>query len=154
MTTHFLDYLTIGLFFALMLSVGFVFNRLNKNPDDYFRGGCKGTWWLVGTSAFMFSFTAFTFTGAASVAYEGGWSVFLLFGSVSLGYFIAAIWLAPWFRQMRIYAAPQIAEQRWHKALARVSFYVHFPFSMIYPSSRFMAAAFLPPRCLVWISTC
>lgn len=134
MTTNFLDYLTIGLFFALMLSVGFVFNRLNKNPDDYFRGGCKGTWWLVGTSAFMFSFTAFTFTGAASVAYQGGWSVFLLFGSVSLGYFISAIWLAPWFRQMRIYAAPQISEQRWHKPLARVSFYIHFPFSMIYPS--------------------
>lgn len=128
-----IDIVTIVAYFALLLGVGFVFNKLNTNADDYFRGGCKGTWWLVGMSAFMGSFSAWTFTGAAGAAFSAGWSVMIIFWAVSVGSFVA-VWVAPWFRQMRVYAMPQVFEQRWHKPLARMQFYIFAVFAAIAPA--------------------
>jgi len=61
----------------------------------------------VGTSAFMGSFTAWTFTGAAGMAYESGYSVMFLFLGSSLGYFMNFLFLAPWLRQMRVTTLPE-----------------------------------------------
>lgn len=127
------DIITILAYFALLLGVGFVFNRLNSNADDYFRGGCKGTWWMVGMSTFMGSFSAWTFTGAAGAGFSAGWSILIIFWAVATGCFVA-VWVAPWFRQMRVYAMPQVFEQRWHKPLARLQFYIFAVFAAIAPA--------------------
>ena len=47
------EYVVIGCYLAVLVGVGMVFRRFNENVSDYFRNGCKGTWWLVGSSAFM-----------------------------------------------------------------------------------------------------
>ena len=47
------------------MGVGVVFRRFSNNTSDYFRAGGKATWWLLGGSMFMQSFSAWTFTGAA-----------------------------------------------------------------------------------------
>ena len=65
-----IEYFVIIGYLALIISVGLVFKQFSSNTDDYFRGGAKGTWWLVGSSAFMSAFSAWTFTGAAGIAYE------------------------------------------------------------------------------------
>ena len=81
------EYVVIIGYLALLVSVGIVFKKFATNTDDYFKGGSKGTWWLVGISSFMSAFSAWTFTGAAGIAYQSGFSVmFIFFGNV-LGYF-------------------------------------------------------------------
>jgi len=74
-----IEYFVIAGYLILTIVVGLFFKKFSSNTDDYFKGGSKGTWWLVGTSAFMGTFTAWTFTGAAGMAYEAGYSVMFIF---------------------------------------------------------------------------
>ncbi|MEN8813146.1 MAG: hypothetical protein ABF277_07565, partial [Candidatus Arcticimaribacter sp.] len=66
------DYLVVTAYFILMIVVGIVFKKMNKNTSDYFRGGGSMLWWLVGATTFMSFISAVTYTGAAGKAYETG----------------------------------------------------------------------------------
>ena len=106
------EYLVIAGYLALIVSVGLAFKKFSSNTDDYFKGGSKGTWWLVGSSAFMSAFSAWTFTGAAGIAYESGFSVmFIFFGNV-LGFFVNYLFMGPWLRQMRVTTFPEAIANR------------------------------------------
>ncbi len=108
-----IEYIVIGAYLLILVSVGFVFKRFNSNVSDYFRNGCKGTWWLVGSSAFMTSFSAVTFTAMAGAAFESGFSVTVIFIGNAIGFFLAFLFLAPWFRQLRCITAPEIIYLRY-----------------------------------------
>ncbi|MEZ6191980.1 MAG: hypothetical protein R3C45_11940 [Phycisphaerales bacterium] len=108
-----IEYIVIGAYLAVLVAVGFVFKRFNSNVSDYFRSGCKGTWWLVGSSAFMTSFSAVTFTAMAGAAFESGFGVTIIFIGNAIGFFLAFLFLAPWFRQLRCITAPEIIKMRY-----------------------------------------
>ena len=112
-TSRLIEYIVIGAYLAILVTVGFVFKRFNKNVSDYFRNGCKGTWWLVGSSAFMTSFSAVTFTAMAGAAFESGFGVTIIFLGNAIGFFLAFLFLAPWFRQLRCITAPEIIRLRY-----------------------------------------
>ncbi|GHB96583.1 sodium:solute symporter family transporter [Cerasicoccus arenae] len=109
---HPVEYVVIGAYLVLMLAVGLLFKRLNRNANDYFRGGCKATWWLVGMSAFMASFSAWTFTGAAGVAYESGFSCLIIYLGNAAGFLLNFLFFAPWFRQLRLTTGPEVIRDR------------------------------------------
>ena len=46
------EYAVIGAYLVLTLVVGVVF-KSSTERGDFFRGGCQGTWWMVGMSSFM-----------------------------------------------------------------------------------------------------
>lgn len=110
---HWIQYVTIAAYLLLMLGMGWAFKRFNKDTSDYFRGGCRGTWWLVGMGAFMSSFSAWTFTGAAGVAFQAGWSAAIIFLSNAAGFLLNFICTAPWFRQLRATTGPEIIRLRY-----------------------------------------
>lgn len=129
-----IDLTVIVTYLLLMVSVGFVFRSFNKDISDYFRGGCRGTWWLVGMSAFMNSFSAWTFTGAAGVAYQSGWSVAIIFIGNSLGFFLNFACFAPWFRQLRATTAPEIIRRRFGPATQQFYAWSSLPIGILYAS--------------------
>jgi len=98
------------------------------------KGGSKGTWWLVGTSAFMGSFTAWTFTGAAGMAYEAGYSVMFLFLGSSLGYFMNFLFLAPWLRQLRVTTLPEAISLRFGEITRNFYALYEVPVPILYSS--------------------
>ena len=106
------EYFVIGTYMVMLVCIALVFRNFNKNAGDYFRSGCKGKWWLVGSSAFMGCFSAWTFTGAAGVAYSSGWSIMIIFMAGAAGYFVNALLTAPWFRQLRVISSPEIISLR------------------------------------------
>ena len=57
---------------------------------------------MVGASAFMTQFSAWTFTGASGKAYTDGLAVAFLFVGNALGFFFNFLYFAPRFRQMRV----------------------------------------------------
>jgi len=116
-----IDYLVIGGYLAMLLAVGFVLRRFNRDISDYFRSGCKATWWLIGASTFIQVFSAWTFTGAAGMAFESGWSVMILAAANAMGFFFNFLFLAPWFRQLRAITVAQVIEMRF--GLATQQFY-------------------------------
>ncbi len=131
-TSHTLEYVVVAIYLMFLMLVGVILNRFSSNSSDYFRNGCKGTWWLVGASGFMAAFSAWTFTGASGVAYEAGWSVMVIYLANSAGFLVNAIWLAPWFRQMRAITVPQVIEQRYNELTRQIYAWLNMVLGLIY----------------------
>ncbi|UJF17703.1 sodium/solute symporter [Vibrio sp. SS-MA-C1-2] len=102
----------IVFYFIFMVSLGFVFRKQVSNTSEYFRGGGKMIWWMGGASAFMTTFSAWTFTGAAGKAYIDGFTVVWIFIFNIVGYLVCARIFAPRFRQMRVITPMEAIRQR------------------------------------------
>ena len=97
------EYLVIVGYFLLIIGIGFTFrNMASKSTSDYFRGGGRMLWWMVGSTAFMMQFSAWTFTGAAGKAFTDGFAVCLVFIANTFSYFCGWAYFAKRFRQTRV----------------------------------------------------
>ncbi|MDP5060355.1 MAG: hypothetical protein NWP64_00405 [Maribacter sp.] len=109
----FYDYLVIALYFVLILAIGVVFSRMASNStSDYFRGGGKMLWWMVGSSAFMAQFSAVTFTGAAGKAFADGFAICAVYLGNTFAYFCGWAYFTYRFRQMRVDTPTQAIGRR------------------------------------------
>ena len=88
------DFAVIAAYMALMLGIGVYSMLFNRGASDYFKGGSRVHWLAAGLSSFMSGFSAWTFTGAAGLAYQHGLVTILLYvGNACtflLGYFVFA----------------------------------------------------------------
>jgi Na+/proline symporter len=99
----FYDYIVIAIYFVLILAIGVVFSRMaSKSTSDYFRGGGRMLWWMVGSTAFMAQFSAVTFTGAAGKAYADGFAIVAVYIGNTFAFFCGYKFFAHRFRQMRV----------------------------------------------------
>lgn len=148
-------YVVIVIYILFIVALGFITRLLNKDISDYFRGGCKGTWWLVGSSTFMASFSALTFSGGAGAAFESGWSIGVVYFSGALGFVFHALWLAPWFRQLRAITGPEVINDRFGQVTQQLYAWLHVILGIVYASlflyglSIFISAVFGFPITIV-----
>ena len=126
------DYISIGFFFLFMLALGPIFKRYSEDDSDFFRGGGKMLWWMVGGSAFMCQFSAWTFTGAASKAYTDGTLIALLFFANAFGFFISYVWFAPRFRRMRVISPIEAVRERFGPANEQIFTWLQIPLNLVY----------------------
>lgn len=125
------DYAVLAFYFAYMLAISWVFRRFVTNVSDYFRGGGKAVWWMVGGSAFMMAFSAWTFTGAASKAYTDGWPITAIYVANAIGFFLNALYFAPRFRQLRVITSVEAIRQRFGRASEQVFMWLQIPLSTL-----------------------
>src|SRR3954466_8768865 len=121
------DYIVIAFYFAFILAVSWFFRRVVSNVSDYFRGGGKALWWMVGGSAFMVQFSAQTFTGAASKAYSDGWPIAVIYVGNAIGFVFNALYFAPKFRQMRVVPFVEAIRARFGRANEQVFTWLLLP---------------------------
>ncbi len=107
-----IEYTTLVVYLGVLLALGMLFARFNKNLSDFARGGGRGTWWLVGSSILMSAISAFTFTGNASAAYEAGPSLLVIYLANCCGFAVGGLWLGPWLRQTRAYTTADVIRGR------------------------------------------
>lgn len=96
------DYVIIGFYLLFMLAIGVAFRRMSKNTSDYFRAGGAMPWWITGASTWIYSFSAWTFTGAAGKVYETGTLVLLVYYTSLLGLVTVFGYTCLKFRRMRV----------------------------------------------------
>ena len=143
-----IEYAVIVAYLGVLVGLGFAVRRFNSGISDYFRSGCRGTWWLVGSSAFMQMFSAWTFTGAAGAAFEAGWPVMVIFGANVFALFLTFLFLGPWFRQLRAITAPEIIRLRFGTVTQQSYAWLQGFMGLLYASiwlwglSTFVAAVF------------
>lgn len=140
--SHTLEYIIIVVYLLFLLSMGVILSRMNRNAGDYIRGGSQGTWWLVGTSAFMSTFSAYTFTANGSLAFESGPTALIIFIGVTSGQLIAAIWVGPWLRQTRAMTFMDVVRQRFGPAVEQFSLYFSLIAAPISASIQLWALAY------------
>ena len=96
------DYVVIGLYALLMVVVGLYVVRFNRGAAEYFRGGSRVPWLVAGLSCFMSGFSAWTFTGAAGVAYRAGIAATGLYIGNALSFLLGYFVFATRWRRSRI----------------------------------------------------
>jgi Na+/proline symporter len=142
------DHAVLTFYFVFMLAISWVFRRFIRNVSDYFRSGGQVLWWMAGGSAFMVSFSAWTFTGAASRAYGDGWPIMVIYIANAVGFFCNAAYFGPKLRQLRVITAMEAVRQRFGRASEQTFTWITLPLQMLtagiwlYGLGVFFAAAF------------
>lgn len=99
------DYVVLGFYFVFIIAVGYVFRNVAKSSKDYFAGGQRMCWWMLGGSLFISNFSCWTFTGASGVAQKYGLLIFYIYLMDVLGYVVAYFFFCARLRQMRLITA-------------------------------------------------
>ncbi|TCS43920.1 sodium:solute symporter family transporter [Reinekea marinisedimentorum] len=126
-----LNTLIVGIYFLFLMAIGWMFRKFTTTTSDYFRGGGNMLWWMVGATAFMTQFSAWTFTGAAGKAYNDGFAVAFIFLANAFGYLMNYLYFAPKFRQLRVVTVIEAIRQRFGKANEQVFTWSNMPTSVI-----------------------
>ncbi|MCZ4372373.1 Na+:solute symporter [Vibrio diazotrophicus] len=126
------DYIVIAGYFALMVAISLLFKKMASNStSDYFRGGGKMLWWMVGATAFMTQFSAWTFTGAAGKAFSDGFAILAVFVGNMVAYVFAYFYFARRFRQMRVDTPTEAVKRRFGDTNEQFFTWVIIPLSVI-----------------------
>ncbi|MBC2603414.1 sodium:solute symporter family protein [Puniceicoccus vermicola] len=107
-----IEYLTLSVYLGVLLALGAYFKKFTTNLSDFVRGGGQGSWWLIGTSILMSAISAFTFTGNASAAFEGGPSLLVIYAANCAGFACGGLFIGPWMRQTRAYTTADVIRTR------------------------------------------
>lgn len=126
------DYAILAFYFLFMLAVGWCARRMVHNASDYFRSGGQVLWWMAGGSAFMLSFSAWTFTGAASRAYDDGWPIMVIYAANAVGFGGAAWYFAPRIRQLRMITSMEMVRARFGPGNEQFFTWLNLPMRMLY----------------------
>ncbi len=114
------DYVVIGFYLAFMFLLGPIYKNFSKTSSDFFRGGGGMLWWVVGSSAFMTTFTAWAFTGGAAKAYETGTFFLVLFACNLVALAFCYFFVVAKYRQMRIITVMEGVRKRFGKTSEQI----------------------------------
>lgn len=100
---HLLDWLSVGMFFLVMVVIGFWSYKKVSGSGDFFVAGGKLPWWLSGVSHHVSGYSGAVFVAYAGLAYTHGFSLYIwwalvIFIAVVVGAFI----MAPRWARLRI----------------------------------------------------
>lgn len=109
---HFADWIVLGIYIVVMVSIGAWANRLQTDTEAYFVGNRSIRWWAAGLSIIATSFSAASILGVPGYAYTTD----LWYLQYQLGDFLAAIVVCllfiPFFHKIRLTTAYEYLELR------------------------------------------
>jgi solute:Na+ symporter, SSS family len=146
-SVNLIDYAVIGLYALLMALVGLYVMRFNRSAAEYFRGGSRVPWLVAGLSCFMSGFSAWTFTGAAGVAYRAGIAATGLYIGNALSFLLGYFVFAVRWRRSRITTVMEYLSARFNSTTHQtfswttILFQLFTSASMLYGLSLFVSSA-------------
>ncbi len=154
--THY-DYIVIGFYLVFMFLLGPIYKSFSKTSSDFFRGGGGMLWWVVGSSAFMTTFTAWAFTGGAAKAYETGTFFLVIFACNVLSLVFCYLFVVAKYRQMRIITVMEGVRRRFGKNSEQMLTWllvlvkILYGGAMLYAIAIFMSSVFNVPMSVMII---
>src|SRR3954471_11626718 len=133
-----IDYSVIAIYGVLMVVVGLYVMRFNRSAAEYFRGGSRVPWLVAGLSCFMSGFSAWTFTGAAGVAYRSGIAATGLYIGNAISFLLGYFIFAERWRRSRITTVMEYLFGRYNVATHQTFSWSTFCFRCLPAQARFM----------------
>lgn len=97
-----LDYVTLSLFFLIIIGIGIWSKRSIKSSEDFYVGGGKIPWWLSGVSHHVSGYSGVVFVGYAGIAYMQGTSIYFWWAvNIAVATALGAVTLAPRWPRLR-----------------------------------------------------
>jgi len=109
-----LDIIVIVLYFVVLSAMGWYFSRKQKNTDDYFKGGGRIPWIIIGLSIFGTSLSAITFMAIPAKAYATDWSYMLFNAGIIMVVPIITLLFIPFYRKLNVTTAYEYLEKRFN----------------------------------------
>ena len=107
-----LNYITLALYLAALVGMGFFFSRKMHSTEDFFKAGGRIPWWAAGVSIFGTQLSAITFMAIPATTYAQGWTRFWgQLGIVMVAPFIVFFFL-PFYRRLNVTTAYEYLEKR------------------------------------------
>ena len=107
-----LDFVIIGIYFAVVLAIGIWVSKTTETGDDLFLAGRTLTWGVIGFSLFASNISSTTLIGLAGAAYSGGIPVSTYEWMSGVPLIILAVVFIPLFLKARISTIPEFLELR------------------------------------------
>ena len=152
------DYVVIALYALLMVRVGFYVLRFNRGAAEYFRGGSRIPWLVAGLSCFMSGFSAWTFTGAAGVAYRSGIAVIGMYIGNALSFLLGYLVFAKLWRRSRITTVMEYLSGRFNPLTHQTFSWTTIVFQLFTSASTlFGLSLFVSSACgfpVIWTILC
>lgn len=112
-----LDIAVIVLYFIILAFVGWYFSKRQKSVSDYYKGGGRVNWFVVGLSIFGTSLSAITFMSLPAKAYATDWSYLLFNSGIILVVPLITLVFIPYFRKLNITTSYEYLELRFNAAV-------------------------------------
>jgi len=109
-----LNYLTLIVYLALMIGIGWYFSRRNKSTDDYFLAGGRIPWWAAGLSIYATMLSAITYLSQPALAFSYDWQAYLGYFTILMIVPIIITYYLPFFRNLNITTAYEYLERRFN----------------------------------------
>lgn len=113
-----IDYVIIGVYMLLLISLGLFLSRTKKGEkrtsSDYFLAGNKLTWWAVGASLIAANISAEQFIGMSGSGYKIGISIAAYEIMAAITLIIVAKFLLPIMLKRKIFTIPQFLRERYN----------------------------------------
>ncbi|HLA39953.1 MAG TPA: hypothetical protein VJ417_08150, partial [Candidatus Glassbacteria bacterium] len=135
------DYIVVAVYMVLMVAVGIILSYFNKDDSDFFKSGNKMPWWLSGFSFFMTSFSVWTFTGAAGLAYRAPGVAMLMYFSNSLVMIFGVLFLARLWRRSRSSTIMSYLTERYGVTTNQVYSWTHLVAALVQGGIQLLALA-------------
>lgn len=116
-----LDFAIIVLYFIFILGFGTFFGKYVKSTKDFFFGGQRFSWWLIGLSCIATTVGSYSFIKYSSVAYQYGFSSTMTYLN---DWYIVPIFVFIWLPIIyyaRITSIPEYFERRFNSTTRTIS---------------------------------
>ena len=135
-----LDYVTLIVYFVVLVLMGIYFSTKGGTTEDFFLAGRRMPWWATGLSIFGTQLSSISFMAVPAKVYSTDWVYFLLQMTIVMIAFPVVFLYLPYFRKVKMTSAYEYLESRFNlpvRLYASVSF-------VLYQLGRMAIVLFLP----------
>ncbi len=120
------DFAELGAYFAAILAVGVSIGRGERTTHDFFLGGKRQHWFVVGLSIIATEVSALTFLNVPADAFQGDWTYLQMYAGAFVGRVLVVLLLLPAFYGGSVTTVYEYLGQRfgpWTRTTASLMFF-------------------------------